>query len=253
MRAFILCAGDGKRWDNYLGLKKQLIIFNKETLIERTVRILNQYSINDIFIVTKCSSIDSVHCSRIAPKEYSCIAETLLSSSSAWGMSNIVLLGDVFYTNKAIAKIVHPMNAIQFYGRPWPSRYTNCVHGEIFGFSFKESFRKELTKHLSLVANYHKRGGLGNLWNIYQSIIDAPFNSKVRENSIFKIIDDFTEDFDTPNDYQRYSSKCNLYASCKPWQRKLLMFFLNLVKPWYLLKIPQKLYTRKPVPWDVKV
>jgi choline kinase len=51
-RVFILCAGDGARWRNYLGVPKQLISIEGETLLERTMRLLHAHNLTDIVIVT---------------------------------------------------------------------------------------------------------------------------------------------------------------------------------------------------------
>jgi choline kinase len=37
---FILCAGRAERWNNYLGIPKQLIAFNNESLLDRTIRLI---------------------------------------------------------------------------------------------------------------------------------------------------------------------------------------------------------------------
>ena len=50
--AIILNAGLGTKWDNYLGIPKQLIKIGDETILERTVRLVRQMGIDDIISVT---------------------------------------------------------------------------------------------------------------------------------------------------------------------------------------------------------
>jgi len=52
MKVLILCAGDGSRWGNYLGVPKQLVTINGETLLDRTIRLLRENQIADITIVS---------------------------------------------------------------------------------------------------------------------------------------------------------------------------------------------------------
>src|SRR3989344_5076738 len=42
LTVFILCAGDGDRWNDYLGVPKQLITFAGEKLIERSARLVTE-------------------------------------------------------------------------------------------------------------------------------------------------------------------------------------------------------------------
>lgn len=51
--AIIICAGDATRWGNYLGVPKHLIEIEGERLLDRTVRLLRERGITDIFIVVK--------------------------------------------------------------------------------------------------------------------------------------------------------------------------------------------------------
>ena len=49
----IMCAGNGTRWNNYLGVPKHLINIGGETLIERVVRLLRNNNVGDIYITVK--------------------------------------------------------------------------------------------------------------------------------------------------------------------------------------------------------
>ncbi len=50
--AVILCAGTGDRWNNYLGIPKQLIEIGGETLLDRAIRLLKRDGVSDIHVVT---------------------------------------------------------------------------------------------------------------------------------------------------------------------------------------------------------
>lgn len=101
-KALILCAGNGSRWGEYLGVPKQLITINNETLLDRTVRLLNKNGNNNIEIVFNDHRVMLNHCAFYRPSKSQWIVETLLSTRDLWKGQTIILLGDVFYTERAI-------------------------------------------------------------------------------------------------------------------------------------------------------
>lgn len=47
MRIFILANGKATRWENYMGVDKQLIVIDGEPLLNRTVRLLKENETDD--------------------------------------------------------------------------------------------------------------------------------------------------------------------------------------------------------------
>lgn len=45
-RYIIACSGGGTRWENYLNTKKHLIKIGNEPLLDRTIRLINNYVSN---------------------------------------------------------------------------------------------------------------------------------------------------------------------------------------------------------------
>jgi len=45
-RYIIACSGGGTRWENYLNTKKHLIKIGNEPLLDRTIRLINNYDSN---------------------------------------------------------------------------------------------------------------------------------------------------------------------------------------------------------------
>lgn len=56
MKYVIMAAGEGKRWNNFLGVPKHLIEINGETLLERTTRLLKENGVDD-FVITDRKSV----------------------------------------------------------------------------------------------------------------------------------------------------------------------------------------------------
>jgi len=53
MYFIIMADGDGKRWNNYLGIPKHLVEINGEPIIKRTVRLLKENGVNNIIITSR--------------------------------------------------------------------------------------------------------------------------------------------------------------------------------------------------------
>ena len=55
INAIIICAGEGERWNNYLGTPKHLLNIEDENLISRTVSLIKKYKRDEtkIFAVTR--------------------------------------------------------------------------------------------------------------------------------------------------------------------------------------------------------
>ena len=80
----ILCAGEAKRWNNYLDVPKQLISINGETLLDRTVRLLNSKELYDINIISNDERLKVSNKNFFRPTKFEWIVETLLSTQSLW-------------------------------------------------------------------------------------------------------------------------------------------------------------------------
>lgn len=134
--AVILCAGTGDRWNNYLGIPKQLIEIGGETLLDRAIRLLKRDGVSDIHVVTHNQLLKQEGIKTFAPEKYEWTVESLLSTRTLWKEKTLVLLGDVFYTNKAMHRIVTSPNSIGVFGRSGASKCTFKTTGEIFALSF---------------------------------------------------------------------------------------------------------------------
>lgn len=210
-KVIILCAGDATRWGSYLGLPKQLIPIGDESLLDRTVRLLRAHNLNEINIVSHDDRLNIESCSFFKPLKHQWVVETLLSTQSLWGDKTIILLGDVFFTESALNTIISGSNKnIHFYGRCEGSRYTSTPWGEIFALSFGRDNQFSLIEDIQNVISDAALGGRGKLWELYRSLANFPLNKHMFEKKIFIQIDDFTDDFDTPDDYKKILKNMNI-------------------------------------------
>lgn len=246
--ALILCAGSGERWHNYQGVPKQLLEFGGETLLERSVRLLRSHNITNSIIVTRSPDMHIYNVRSFSPNKTAHIVDTVASTTALWSSRTIILLGDVFYSTNAMKRIVGSTELFRVFGRPWPSIYSGCTHGELFALSFAPEFHASLLLHLGRVSDHGNHGGRGNLWNLYQSILRFPYNSKLYEGDILSIIDDFTDDFDRPHEYDRAARRYEAYASAGLCGRFAAVTVRRILNPFPLVWLRRRRFMREPVP-----
>lgn len=232
----ILCAGEATRWNNYLGIPKQLITIGGEPLLERTIRLLHSKGLYDINIVSLNEQLKIDTCSIFKPLKYQWIVETLLSTQSLWNENTIILLGDVFFTQKAINTIVSSRSNIHIYGRYEANRYTSANWGEIFALSFKRSDWHQLIKNTKNIIYQAKLGGNGKLWTLYRSLAGFPLEKHQVENKIFISIDDFTDDFDFPSEYDSNIRKYEYLTSSSLYKKILVYIWIKYIDLTVILK-----------------
>lgn len=239
--AIILCAGDGRRWGDHLGIPKQLLSFNDESLLERMSRFLKANGVYNIACVTNDPRIQQFGVASLAPMRSACLAETLLSTQSTWNGRTIIILGDIYFTPSALRRICSEKAWLKVFGRPWGSRLVNCNHGELFALSFNEDAHSIVIAAATEVVRLYGLGARGNLWDIYHTIANVPYNSGDAESEFFSIVDDFTNDFDTPKDYEIRRSLYQHASSNSLISKIIILFHLALFYPAHFRQ-------RRPVP-----
>jgi len=219
MRAIIIAAGTATRWANYLDTPKHLISIDGEPILYRTVRLLKENNVTDIHIVGPVDNRYKVDgCSLFVPVKNSKMhdADKFLNSETLWSSVDrtIILFGDVYFTENAINTIINlKENTWLAYGRFFGSTITGSKYGELFGHSFYPEHIDNHKKALSRVVNLvdKRLAKKGNGWEHYRAMQSIP-DSEVRIHrryDNFIEINDWTEDFDYPNDYDMWIERWN--------------------------------------------
>jgi len=238
VRVLILCAGDGIRWDNYLGVPKWLAPVDGVPILHRTVALLKERGVTDIRVVARPGDEQAaqvpgatVERARLDPNNYE--ADRFVSSRHLWSDQGrtLILYGDVYYTDNAMDTIVDDPAAggeWRVYGRPKASKITGCTHGELFGFSWRPEHHAQVDDRLAYVIGL-RRGGVINRalgWELFRALCGhtgasvrspkgTPFDRIVK-------IDDWTDDFDKPKNYDtwiyRRSDARRRVAVLVPWR-----------------------------------
>jgi hypothetical protein len=203
LTVFILCAGNGDRWNDYLRIPKQKILFGGEALIERTARLVTEQEQRRVYFVARDSRILLPQYDTVFVPRTKSLAETILATYRFWDNRNVFLLGDVFYAERAISLILGCQRGLAFFGRPWPSAYVKCGHGEMFGLTFSTGNAGSMCSLLERGLSSMRTGAQANLWNLYQLAAGLPLGSSRYHPQLLVPIDDCTNDIDTPIDYQR--------------------------------------------------
>ena len=213
--AIIIAAGSATRWGNHMGVPKHLIVIEGEPILYRTVRLLKERGVKNIYVV---GPPDDPRYEVPGSKLYiptkdrsNHDADKFLNSSPLWNLSGrtIVFYGDVYFTEEAMDTIIN------WYDMKWTlfarfgaSKFTGTKWGECFAQSF---YPQAIPKHRDMLIYIaalmndkviRRCGG----WEHYRAMNGA------REKNVSKHIkykrlveiDDWSDDFDYAQDYDRW-------------------------------------------------
>lgn len=195
MKYVIMAAGQGKRWNNYLGVPKHLVIINGETLLGRTTRLLKENGVND-YIIT----CNDARYSAYGPitRQSSTDCEIDRFDKNITDDTVCYLYGDVYYTSNAIKTIVNtPVKKdILFFG------------GQYEIFAVKVENREMFFKHVSKVKQLFLDGAIDRCigWEVYRSLHNIPFKKHQIKDRYHYILDG-TDDIDYPCDYENFKKR----------------------------------------------
>ena len=171
MRVIIMADGQGKRWGNYTGVPKHLALVNGETILNRTVRLLKENGVNDIYITSHDKRYNIEGTIRYEPKNNVYEIDRFCACYPIWEEETMFLYGDVYYTEEAIQTIVNEDKGdFTYFGRFGASK-VKC-HGEIFAIKVKD--REKFNEACMYIRKGLEKGtikrGIG--WETYKYLRD---------------------------------------------------------------------------------
>ena len=212
MKYVIMANGEGKRWNNYLGVPKHLVVINGERLIDRTVRLLKENNIKDIIVMASDERY-KIKGSKLIGQS---IKDYEIDRFDFQFLNNEVcfLYGDVYYTEESMKTIVNEDKGdFTYFGRFGSSKIKE--HGEIFAIKVKntEKFKEACSYIRNGLINRTVKRGIG--WETYKYLSGKDVNMSVlefknwmnEEHPFFIQINDKTDDFDSPEDYDNFIGK----------------------------------------------
>ena len=207
----IVSAGEGKRWNNYLGIdKSKIIIKDNEPIIERTIRQVISHE-SSLKIISNTPKIAKIKTKKPENNPDWSEANKLFSSIKYWNPKGrtIILFGDTYFTDEAMDKIMgHDQPGFYIFGRAFGSQFSGKGYGEIYAISFYPENKEQLLFALKRASKLEERGVIekANVWAVYRAMLKLP-DDLMKEHMVgsrFVNIDDWTEDFDYPHDYDKF-------------------------------------------------
>lgn len=202
---------------------KHLLKIEGERILDRTVRLLTDNSIKDVYVVTKDNDaryktqLSNLYIANL-DYENNADADKFLSSKDLWNKSGrtIVIYGDCYFSNRAIHTIASwPHDEWTLFCRPHGSSITGSKYGECFAQSFYPFHISEHEACLHKVAALYKNGTIKRCggWEHYRAMIGVDpedLNTHVMGGRHVEI-NDWTEDFDYPDDYVMWTRRRLIY------------------------------------------
>lgn len=213
MKAVIMAAGKGSRWNNYLGIPKCLVIVDGEPILYRTIRLLKERGVKDIYVTVPSKGFYGELKAEEIIGDGSKEISRFLNAKEHAGAT--FFYGDTYYTEDTIDIICKNRKRPMFFGR---NKYTGWgkKHLELFAIATNKK-TMEVAEWLS-----DKELFWGTGWYVYlkQVYNIFPENQKEKADVIKKLLPDFkrftpiddeTEDFDDPEEYTLWIKNYNLY------------------------------------------
>jgi len=214
IKAVILAAGKGKRWNNYLGRPKQMVMIDNEPLLLRTIRQLKERGFGVVVTVPEIDFFGKLDAEQIVGVDEVEIDKFLNAKDY---IGSIFFWGDTYFTDEAMDIITKSKADFMFFGRRGGSKITGKKWGEIFAVK-TNNMLFEKAKELRKMSTMLKRCAT---WELYRLICGYPLDRhQVGDN--FTEIDDLTDDFDYPHDYDNWLKK---YEKSKRYHRKGLLSY----------------------------
>lgn len=220
MKFLILAGGEATRWGDFLGTPKHLAPLCGERLLDRTVRLLQERGQTDIRIIVSDMSDERYKVSgarRVLRKDGfdRFDVDKFRSSMHLWDEGGVTVLpGDIFYTEEALDTILGDEDDYRFFCRFGESTVTKKPYGEPFATRIMPASYERMFQVMDDLAGMHEVGEIerSGMWEIYRMFMGGDIHEHTDLGGA-TIIDDWTDDFDFPVDWERW---CLAWAQTDP-------------------------------------
>ena len=209
-KIIIMCGGV---YDNFKE-HKALSIVNGERLIERTIRLLKENNIENIYISSNDDRFSEY--GKVIKHENSYRYEDGIVKGywvDAYYPTNepvIYLHGDVYYSEEAISKILNYETKVNtMIGNKWALNDNHDKVGEPFGWIIvnQEKFRNAINKCKRLQDEGKIERGYAISWELYEVLNGYDINDFIIDKETYLVIDDETDDIDSPEKIEILNKK----------------------------------------------
>lgn len=259
-RIVVMAAGNSHRWNNYMGIPKQLVPIDGEPLLKRTIRQLRERGVQDIYVTVR----EYGQFGALDAKEYIKDVNEL-DIDRVWGARElapcIFLYGDCYYTEDALDTILSHPSECMFFGKRFPNRMKG--NREIYAIKANDWLIEKAGELRKLHEQKKVSNSLGQHLHLY--CIGFPLNPRTKNfiihpkdiGELFTDIDDMTMDFDKPAEYKRFLNLKGKRFALKPTKLGKTQIYLP-VKVYYTVErlnhdIVHKFLPKLPVNLDLIV
>ncbi len=206
MKYILMCGGQYKKWSK----PRQLTEINGETVVARTIRLLKENGVKDIYISATDPRFDELgvpiikHNNKYKTAEYEGDIGYWVDAFYPTKEKACYIFGDVLFSEDAIKTIVEiKTDSIEFFASapPFDERYIK-PWAEPFAFKVVDQakFRTNLVMTKQLEANgFFSRRPIA--WELWQVIKGTPLN--IIDYTNYTVINDWTCDIDEPEDIEK--------------------------------------------------
>lgn len=202
MKYIIMCGG---KYSNFQ-TPKQLTEINGERLVDRTIRLLRERGVSEIYISSNDPRFDDCNARRIEhvnTYKYKDgeVQGYWLDAYFPLNKPCVYLHGDVYYSEDAIDKIVSAKPEVNtFIGNAIAKNKKHKNWGEPFGWIVvdQEKFKKGIEKTKKLQDKGKLERGYAISWELYRVLNKLDPNKQVIIDDTYLCIDDETIDIDEP-------------------------------------------------------
>ena len=198
MKVLIVAAGEGRRWEHYRNVPKHLVEVEGQVLLHRTYGQFKRYTDNIVIVSTDPQYAIGQTYSPLVGDFFD--YGKVYSSHPIWDEERtVIVFGDVYFTDEAVDTIMSNEDEFKFFLRKDKSSYTGKNHKEIFALAFSGGMNQRIKSAIETLID-RKQGGAG-AWRLYLHLhgLDKA-KSGFYNTDGYVHIDDWTEDFDYPND-----------------------------------------------------
>ena len=213
MKYIIMCGGNYQKWET----PRQLLEFQGEALVARTIRLLTENGVGDIAISSNNDVFEQFkvpilrHKNTYNAREYNDFDGYWCEAFYPTDEPVCYLFGDVIFSEYAINKIVNTETKdIEFFASapPFDKRFYKEWAEP---FALKVENQHHLHQAISLVKLYDQQGLFARkpiMWELWQVIKKTPLNKIDYTN--YTVINDWTCDVDEPDDIEKLLKFANL-------------------------------------------
>lgn len=182
----------------------------------RTVRLLRANGLRDIVIVGPDERYKIKGSQLFIPRKNPDDGDLdkFLNSQECWNTKGrtLIVYGDVYFTDDAIRWILGDKRTeFVLHARPFNSHLTGTPWGECFALSFYPRDHDRLLAAMRRVQELYRTGIMTKMggWEVYRAMLGHLISDQsIKEHFVtghhFSAVNDWTDDFDYPEDYDRF-------------------------------------------------